>query len=304
MRRWSPLGGKGDVKKLLAVVALVAVGSLVLASCGDDDDSDDDAAASENVLRVIEDDYSFDISGEPTAGTLTIDVSNVGEELHMFGACELLDGKTEADVQTALQSEDEAAFGEVCKEDTVIDGLGGGITPGSRVQVTASGVEAGNYVAICFIPDEEGKPHFAHGMVKPFVIREGDGTAELPEADVTYTATKEKLDGPKEIDAGETTIEFVPEQGGRDEFVLLKLKDGKTADDVDAFFAKMDEGGFYTDAESPVDLLYFAFDHPEARTITVDLTEGNWAISATNSDEEDPNLDPDEDPHVIQFTVS
>lgn len=284
------------ITALLLLTALVAVGA---AGCGDDDDS---GSAGGNVLRFIEDEYSYEIDGEVDAGTVTFDVDNIGDEFHMVALCPLKAGKTVADVQTAAQAEDESAFGEVCNEDPTADALSGGSTPGSRYQITSTEVKAGNYVAICFLPDKEGKPHFLSGMIKEFEIGAGEETAEI-EGDVTYTATDEKLSGPTEVDAGETTIEYVP-GGGRDEFTLLKIREGKTADDVDAFFKSLDEGGVYTDAESPVDFLYFAFDYSKARSITVDLTPGTWVFAAADSDSETEPPDPDEDPHLIQFTVS
>jgi len=283
------------ITALFLLTALVAIG----AGCGDDDDS---GSAGDNVLTFIEDEYSYEIDGDVDAGTVTFDVDNVGDEFHMVGVCKLKSGKTVGDLQTAAQSEDESAFAEICFEESPIDGLGGGSTPGSRYQVTATGIEAGKYAAICFLPDKDGKPHFLRGMIKGFEVGEGEEDAEI-EGDVTYTATKDKLSGPKELDAGETTFKYVP-GGGFDEFLILKLKDGKTADDVDAFFDAMDEGAFYTDAESPVDYLYFAFNDSEPRSFTVDLTPGKWAISGTNSDSDEESPDPDEDPHVIQFTVS
>lgn len=283
------------ITALFLLTALVAIG----AGCGDDDDS---GSAGDNVLTFIEDEYSYEIDGEVDAGTVTFDVDNVGDEFHMVGICKLKAGKTVADVQKAAQSDDESDFSKVCDDDESIDALGGGSTPNTRYQVTSTEVQAGNYVALCFLPDKDGKPHFLRGMIKEFEIGEGDEAGEI-EGDVTYTATEEKLSGPTELEAGETTFKYVP-GGGRDEFLILKLKDGKTADDVDAFFDAMDEGGFYTDAESPVSFLYFAFDHSKPRSFSVDLTPGKWAIAATNSDEEQAELDPDEDPHVIQFTVS
>ena len=289
-------------------MGLVLLAAVVAAGCGDDDDDeavtgDDGESTEENVLRVTEDDYTFSFDGEAKAGTLTFAVENVGEELHMLGLCRLKAGKTLDDAKEAAGAEDEAAFGEACEEDEAIDAAGGGVTPGGAYEVTVGGIVEGNYAAICFLPNEKGEPHFQLGMVGGFTVDEGEAAAE-PEADVTYTATKEKLDGPKEVDAGTTQIRVVPEPGGPDEVILLKIKDDKTADDVDAYFKVLDEGGFYKHDESPVEFLLFAFDSTEPRTFGMDLDEGKWAIAAEDSDDEGESPDPDEDPHVIQFTVS
>ena len=287
---------------LLVTIALALVG----AGCGDDDDGDGGASTSpseDNVLQITEDDYSYAFDGEVRAGTVTFEVENEGDELHMLGLCRLKAGKTLSDAREAAKSEDESAFGDVCEEDEALDGAGGGAAPGTAYQVTVDGIVAGDYAAICFIPDKEGTPHLALGMVGGFSVAEGD-VSVTPEPDVTFTATAEELDGPTEIDAGRTAIEVVPEEGAPDEVILLKIKDGKTADDVDAYFKTLDEGGFYEPDASPVEYLYFAFDSATPRVVTVDLTEGRWAIAADDSDVEGEQLDPDEDPHVVQFTVS
>lgn len=287
-------------------MAVLLVGVLVAVGCGDDDDAatDDGAtAATENVVRVTEDDYSFVFDGTPEAGTVTFAVDNVGEEFHMLALCRMRAGTTVADVEQAAGSDDEAAFGEVCEEDANVDAAGGGVTPGGAYEVTVSGIAAGDYAAICFLPNEEGEPHFRLGMIGELSIAEGDETAE-PDADVTYTATAEELDGPDEVDAGRTTVRVDREDDAPDEVLFLKLKDGKTADDVDAYFKVLDEGGFYEHAASPVDFLLFTFGSDDTRWFSLDLTEGRWAVAAEDSDEEGEQLDPDEDPHVIQFTVS
>ena len=289
-------------------MGLVLLAAVVAAGCGDDDEDeavsgDDGESTEENVLRVTEDDYTFAFDGEAKAGTVTFAIENVGEEMHMLGLCRLKAGKTLDDAKEAAGSDDEAAFDATCEEDEAIDSAGGGLTPGGAYEVTVDGIVAGDYAAVCFLPNEKGEPHFQLGMLGGFTVGEGEA-GEQPAADVTYTATKEKLDGPKEVDAGPTQIRVVTEAGGPDEIVLLKLKDGKTADDVDAYFKVLDEGGFYEHDKSPVDFLFFAFDSTAPRTIGVDLDEGKWAISAEDSDVEGESPDPDEDPHVIQFTVS
>jgi uncharacterized cupredoxin-like copper-binding protein len=290
-------------KPLLTGVAVI---TLLLGACGDDDD-DDARGAADNVLTVKETEYAFGFGGAPKAGTVTFAVENTGKELHVFALGRLLPGKTLEDARAALASEDEDASATLFADDAAADSAGAGLTPGGKYELTVSGIEPGKYVAICFLPGPDGTPHFASGMIGEFDVAAGDDGA-MPEADVTFTVTKERIDGPREVKAGRTTIKVVPQAGAPDEVTLVKIKDGNTADDVDAYFESLEEeeDGFFYDVEaSPADLVVFAFDSTVERSLTVDLTPGKWGIGAEDSDVEDaPDLDPDEDPHLIQFTVT
>ena len=297
---------------LRAAVCLALVAGI--AACGDDDDDDvatDDVEApadgdgGDNTLTITEREYEFDVEGDVEAGDLSIAVSNGGAEIHEIGMAKLLDGKTVEDLQAAIEAagddQEEDIFEGITEEDAVIDELGGVQLPGTSYTISGSGVEAGDYVLLCFIPNAEGQPHYSLGMLTGFTIAEGEGAA-APEADVTYTATDDGLEGPDAVDAGETTIEVVNDSSVNREITILKIKDGKTIEDVGAFFESADEGPPDLSA-SPLDFLAFVFDGEQDRSITVDLTPGQWAISS--SDPEKPfEGPPTEDPHAILFTVS
>ena len=290
------------------IVALLVL-ALAAAACGGDDDDDDAGgdtggeSTAANTLSVEEVDYGYEFSGEVEAGTVTFAMENAGKEFHMMATCRLQDGKTVTDVADAAQSEDESAFGEVCVEGDPIDQAGGGQTPGSAYEVTVKGIEAGEYAALCFLPDAEGKPHFLSGMVGSFEVAEGDATEE-PEADVTFTSTKDEAKGPEELEAGRTTIQVDVEDGAPDEVTLVKIKDGKKPADVDEYFKLLDEGGFYDQDESPAEFVFFQFDSTETRWFTVDLTEGQWGMGLEDSDGDEEDVPAEEDPHLVLFEVS
>jgi hypothetical protein len=276
-----------------------------LAACGDDDDDGTAATGGEgeNALTITERDYAFDVEGEATAGTLTIDVTNNGKELHELAMARLVDGKSLDDARSALESadpEDEDSLKGIIEEEAVIDELGGVQLPGTSYAITGSGIEAGDYVLMCFIPNAEGKPHFSLGMLTGFTIGEGEG-GEASDADVTYTASDDGLDGPETVDAGETTIEVVNDTSVNREISLIKVKDGKTMDDVGMWFEAADQGPPDV-ASAPLEFLAFIFDAEQDRTITVDLTPGQWAIQSADPEKpfEGP---PTEDPHAILFMV-
>ncbi len=281
-------------------IVLSSVLIVGVASCGDDGSG----AGSGNTLKITERDYEFDVEGEVEAGSVSIAVENSGTELHEIGMAKLLDGKTADDVAAALEAADEETedpLEGIVDDDNVIDDLGGIQAPGTAYTITGAGVEAGDYVLLCFIPNSEGTPHFSLGMLTGFTVAEGDAS-DVPETDVTYTVGDDGLEGPTELDAGDTSIEIVNDSSTNREINLLKVAEGNTIDDVVAFFESAEEGppDF---ASAPLDFFAFVFDGASDRTITVDLTEGQWAIQTPDPEQpfEGP---PTEDPHTILLTVS
>ena len=216
----------------------------------------------------------------------------------------LLDGKTMEDVTAALEKatpETENVLEGVAEEDTALDGLGNGQAPGTKFALTGDGIGAGEYALLCFIPNSEGVPHFKLGMVAPLTVEEGD-IGGGPEANHTFTATDEKLDGPDELPAGSTTISVVNDSSVNRELLVLKLVDGKTVEDAGKFFESADQGppDF---ANSPFDFFTFVFDSDADRRITLDLTPGQWYIGSADPDNQFEGP-PAEDPHGQLITVA
>jgi hypothetical protein len=215
----------------------------------------------------------------------------------------LIDGHTVDEVRAALEgaSEDDDPLTGLVEDDSLIDELGGIAAPGTAYTMSGDGIEAGEYVLICFIPNADGVPHFQLGMVNGFTVAEGDAD-EAPAADVTYTVSDEGVDGPSELTAGETSIEFVNDSATNREITLFKVREGSTLDDVAAFFEAADDGPPEF-AGGPLEFLAFVFDGTSDRTMTVDLTPGQWVLQTP--DPEHPfEGDPIEDPHTLLVTVA
>jgi uncharacterized cupredoxin-like copper-binding protein len=260
--------------------------------------------ATGNTLHITERDYEFQVEGELTAGSVSIAVENLGSEIHEIGMARLVDGHTVEEVRAALETaagEDEDPLVGLVDEDSAIDELGGIQAPGTAYTISGTGIEAGEYVLICFIPNSEGVLHAQLGMVSGFTIAEGDAD-QAPAPDVTYTVGDDGVDGPDELSAGETVIEIVNDSSTNREITLFKVKEGSTLDDVGAFFESADEGppDF---AGGPIEFLAFVFDGASDRTITVDLTAGQWVLQ-TPDPEQPFEGDPTQDPHTTLITVS
>ena len=297
-------------KRFLAVVAVALVVLLGTGACGNgtgapgDESSDTSVQSVDNTLRIVERDYEFEISGEPAGGTLTIAVDNSGKELHELIFTRLLDGKTFDEAKAALDTaaEDvEDPLAGITDSDAVIDDLGGAQAPGTSFTITGPDVEAGDYVLRCNIPNADGVPHYKLGMLAQVTIAEGSG-GTTPEAGLTFTATDEKLDGPETAEAGETSIEVVNDSSASREITLLKLAAGKTMEDAGRFFESATEG-VPDFANSPFEFFTFVYDSERDRTLTVDLTPGEWGIQVADPENQFEGP-PTEDPHGVFFTVA
>ncbi len=285
-------------------VGVIAMSPVLLIGVASGSEPDDSAAGSDNTLRITASEYEFAVEGELEAGVVSIAVENVGDEFHEIAMGRLVDGRTVDDVRAALEAADEESddpLDGLVEDGSVIDDLGGIQAPGTAYTITGGGVVAGDYVLLCFIPDSEGIPHHNLGMVTGFTVGEGD-VSDGSQADVTYTVGDDGLDGPAQLEAGETSIEVVNDSSTTREITLFKIAEGSTVEDVVTFFESADEGPPEF-AGGPLDFLAFVFDAESDRTITVDLTAGQWAIQTPDPEQpfEGP---PAEDPHTILVTVS
>ena len=117
-------------------------------------------------------DYAFEgIAAELEAGKTSFEFSNSGTELHELVVIRKNDDTTETFEQLLALPEDEA------QTKTTVAGSAFA-APGEKNVYAIAGLEAGEYMAICFIPegttDEEtegqGPPHFTKGMRQEFTV--------------------------------------------------------------------------------------------------------------------------------------
>ena len=98
-------------------------------------------------------------------GTGSVTVRNAGEEVHEFVIAQLADGAT---VQDVIAYESAPRPRTPPQPYTLVTGTSF-IDPGGEGRLDLD-LEAGEYVAICFIPAPTGEAHFALGMVHPFTV--------------------------------------------------------------------------------------------------------------------------------------
>lgn len=185
-----------------------------------------------NEVTFIASDYAFQGPDTLPAGWNRITLENQGGELHHGQLLRLRADRTMADLIAAMQENPAHPPDWLSYE-----GGPGVYIPGESGSATVE-LEAGSYVLICVLPDAEGVPHAAHGMMKPVTVTSNDGSpAEEPAADVTMQLVDYSFTLFEEITAGSHT--FRVENGGSEphEVAVVQLAPGATAEDFMAAFA-------------------------------------------------------------------
>ncbi len=191
------------------------------------------AAMPAQVVTLKGADFSFEGPAEVQSGWVTVNFSNVGKEAHHAQFARLNDGVTPQQIQDALKQSEQAAL-------ALVSLVGGPsvIDPNGNGSVTMN-LAPGQYMLLCFLPSADGVPHLAKGMVALLTVKgAGASTAAEPKADVTVNMADFHYTMPAEVKAGKQVWKVVNDGPQPHEIVVLKLEDGKTPDDVFAFFAK------------------------------------------------------------------
>ena len=173
-------------------------------------------------------DYQYDAPETIYSGPTHIRLVNEGPDFHHVWLVRLLEGKTVPDLQTVL------AAGEGALPAWAVD-VGGPNTPGHPGEETSAylDLKPGNYAIMCVIPAaEDGAPHFAHGMVRALTVVEGSAIpAPMPQADVQMILDDYNFGLSKMITPGRHTIQVENRATQAHEVVVVKLAEGRTAQD-------------------------------------------------------------------------
>lgn len=120
-------------------------------------------------VELFEYGFEFDQSLIGLGDQIAFEATNVGQESH-----EIVFARVPADLDL------EAAFGSPEPPEGVVDLAFTFTGPGeSGVALVEGPITPGRYVMLCFVPDPQGTPHVARGMVAEFTIEE---TAPAPPA--------------------------------------------------------------------------------------------------------------------------
>jgi hypothetical protein len=171
-------------------------------------------------------DSGFSGPDEVAAGWVKISLTNEGQEGHHIQLVRVAEGKTPDDLKAALTADPESypdwaePFGGPNSPD-----------PGGTTSAIVY-LEMGSYVLVDLIPNSEGVPHFQNGLIKALTVTEPPSVMPgEPLPDVTINLSDFNFDVSGTFAAGEQTIRFWNGGSQPHETFLVKLAEGKTADD-------------------------------------------------------------------------
>jgi hypothetical protein len=219
------------------------------------------------VVTVHAKDFAFDAPKQIPAGMTTFDVVNDGPGLHHVTIVKLADGKSMADLETALKSP-----GPLPSWATMVGGPNAP-APGHDANATLD-MTPGNYALLCFVDVPGGVPHFAKGMASPLtVVAATTPSAPAPVANDSITLQDYKFVVASPITSGKHTFLVHNIAKQPHEVELIKLDAGKTPKDVLSWMQKPSGpppgepiGGVAATAESAP--IYF----------TADIAPGNYML--------------------------
>jgi hypothetical protein len=185
-------------------------------------------------------DNFFESPTQVQAGLASITFENVGQMAHHMNIFALKEGVTPEQVQEAFPRSANEWTPEIMAgimpllQEAV--GGPGAIPPGGRQRVTVR-LAPGHYMLLCVLPDHEGVLHLAKGMMAALTVTgEEPANQAEPAADATVRLLDFSFVLPEQIKAGEQTWKIVNEGQQLHEIYLLKLAEGKTLEDVSAYF--------------------------------------------------------------------
>ena len=192
--------------------------------------------ASYQEVVVTASEYAFDNPAEIDAGLSSIQLVNQGQELHHAQLVRLNDGVSMDEFQAAMQAEDE----ELMLSMITLHGGVGLLAPGGSGSVLMD-LKEGQYLLLDFIPDAEGVPNLAKGMVSHMVVNGGSSdTAQAPSADAEIVLKDFNMLLPEGFSPGRQTWKVSNEGPQPHEIILLKLADNMSMADMQAWGETMD----------------------------------------------------------------
>jgi hypothetical protein len=179
-------------------------------------------------IKIFATDYNYAAPKSTSAGWTRVILKNSGSEQHLVQFLRLNDGVTMEQFEEALKQGEGPAF-ELVK---FMGGVGA-VAPSGSAQVVLN-LPEGEYVIFCPIPSaSDHAPHFVKGMISSLSVQPaGEITGSEPTADLEVKLADYAFEMPDTLLAGPTKIKVSNQGPEPHEFNILKLEEGKTAEDV------------------------------------------------------------------------
>lgn len=203
-----------------------------------------------NVVTITATEYAFQMPAQVPAGPTKFVLKSAGREIHHAVLARLDGGKTLKDLGDAFKSPGPPP--------AWIHFEGGPNPPNPGAESNATIVlKPGTYAVLCFIPSEDGVPHFAKGMATTFEVTDSPAAGNsAPEPDVVVRMTEYAYTLSTPLTAGTHTIRMINDGHQQHEVALFKFAPGKSTTDVvawDAGGAKGPPPGSLLGGTSPMD---------------------------------------------------
>jgi uncharacterized cupredoxin-like copper-binding protein len=155
------------------------------------------AAGTYPELTIVATEYAFDMPATAESGYTRLTLDNQGTEDHHAMFFRFNDGVTQEQFMQVLMGGDLLALADIGSS------YGGPMSNGGGQGSVIAFLDPGTYAVICLIPDAQGVPHVAHGMLSMLEVAQGTSAAADPVADGTITLVEMAFDGlPAEVPAG------------------------------------------------------------------------------------------------------
>ena len=233
----------------LRATLVVAAFALALAACASDTSKPlaqynpsttvpaTTAAPARPALRVEAMDDMFMGPSTVAAGLTAIKLHNSGPAPHQLQLLRLDDGVTADQAIAATRSPDPAALLRLATP----AGGANAITSGGEQDVTVD-LQPGTYLEVCFVPDPDGVPHLAKGMVSTLTVTGEDAPAPAPATVGKVTLHDFRFDLPDPFQ-GNGTVAVTNDGPQPHELTILALTGDHTLPDVVTFFGEHQHTG-------------------------------------------------------------
>ena len=230
-------------------------------------DAGGSGAASPREMVVRTRDYSFDAPTTVPAGATRIRLINDGPDFHHVWLIRLEEGRTVGELVTSLQERPVTPAWAV--------DVGGPNTPGAPGASTAAVVDLapGRYALVCLIPGPDGVLHIMKGMVRELTVEPTADPAPMPAAEIVVSMDDYSYAVSAPIRAGRRTIRVENLASQAHELVLVRLREGKRAEDFLQFLGTRE-------GIPPGTMIggVTGLSRGEANLITVDFQPGTYAF--------------------------
>jgi hypothetical protein len=194
-----------------------------LAACASKPDSA--SVATPPPVTFVATEFAFTGPDSIAPGFTTVRLVNNGLQDHHLVLGKLEDGKTLQDVMAFAKAHPGAEPPFVSWR-----GAAAGIAPSGSTGSTVD-LPAGNYVAICFLPDPtDHRDHVSKGMIKELVVTGTRQAAQAPQAQGEIRLKDFGFEAPS-ITAGTHTFHVINDGPQTHEVQLIRLNDGATGQD-------------------------------------------------------------------------